>query len=84
MKLLIMPSPIYNAQLFQSPYATTQFKLAGTLDGFIDLAVPEGKTYPLSLAEAEALAQALISAIGDVKTHCLYEKDPRLIDKSNP
>jgi hypothetical protein len=65
----------FKAKLFQVPWETEHFKVVGTLDGFIDLAVPHGGTYPLSLDEARSLATALSDAISDVKEHCLYERD---------
>jgi hypothetical protein len=71
--LIQMPANTYTAKLFESGV----FKLAGTLDGFIDLATPRG-TYALSLDEANGLAMAICNAIGDVKENCLYERDALL------
>lgn len=73
--LLVMPPRTFTAKLFTVPWESNSFKLAGTLDGFIDLAVPCGGTYPLSLGEAKQLASALTSAIVDIESNCLYEKD---------
>jgi hypothetical protein len=76
--IIEMPPQTYNAKLFSSPWEGKTFKLAGTLDGFIDLAVPKGGTYPLSLEEARSLVDALNIAITDVQTRCLFEKDSLL------
>lgn len=71
--LLQMPKPTFTAKLFESG----AFKVAGTLDGFIDLATPRG-TYTLSLEDAHSLAMAICNAIGDVKANCLYDRDALL------
>lgn len=73
MTVIQMSPRTYTAELFEAGL----FKTAGTLDGFIDLATPNG-TYPLTLAEAHDLAMALCSAIADVKTNCLYDSDALL------
>lgn len=74
MTILRMPARTFTAKIAKVPWETTAFKLAGTLDGFIDLATPGG-TYPLSLQEAESLVAALEEVIDDVRRNCLYELD---------
>ena len=72
----------YEARRFDVLGDFGRFQLSGTLDGFIDLAVHDdrgGRTYPLSLEEASALAAALNGAIKDVATNCLYDRDALLI-----
>lgn len=69
-----MPPLTFTAKLFEPGI----FKVAGTLDGFIDFATPNG-TYPLSLEEAGNLVEALSGAIADVKASCLHERDSLLI-----
>lgn len=70
----------YSAKLFEVLFDDLKpFKVAGTLDGFVDFATPMGgPTYPLSLDEARQLVAALNSAIHDVETNCLYERDALL------
>ena len=82
MKLLTFPPPSYSAKLFEVNWENRVFKIAGTLDGFIDFATPESGTYPLSLDEAERLAKALGDAIADVRKNCMYESDALLEGKS--
>src|ERR1700733_6026521 len=48
-----MPPVTFVAKLFTAKFGTGEFKTAGTLDGYIDLALPEGGTYQLSIDEAE-------------------------------
>ena len=74
--LIEMPPSTFKAKLFE----TEHFKVAGTLDGFVDLATSDG-TYQLSLDEAQALASALNGAIADIKSNCLYDRDA-LLEKS--
>lgn len=73
MSILQMPARTYNAKLFEAGH----FKIAGTLDGFIDLSTPTG-IYPLTLAEAEELKAVLSGSIADVKANCLYDSDALL------
>jgi len=73
MTVIQMPPRTFRAKLFEAG----AFKAAGTLDGFIDLATPNG-TYVLSIETAQALAMAVCNAIGDVKTNCLYDDDALL------
>lgn len=74
-ELIQLPPHTYRAKLFESPWETTCFPLTGTLDGFIDFAMPQGGTYPLSLDEARCLVVALNASIADVKENCLYGRD---------
>lgn len=76
-KLIQMPSNTYRAKLFSVPHGENEFLVAGTLDGFIDLATPNG-TYQLSLLEAEGLGAALGMSIADIKDNCLYDLDAHL------
>ena len=78
-EVLKFPSPTYRAKSFTSPFENEEFQLSGTLDGFIDLAVPNGGTYPLSVEEAKLLVAALSGAIADVQANCLYERDALLV-----
>jgi hypothetical protein len=64
----------YSAKAFRA----CDFQLSGTLDGYIDFAVPERGTYVLSLDEARALIAALNSAVEDVRANCLYDRDALL------
>ena len=69
-KLVTMKARTFTAKLLLAG----QFKVAGTLDGFVDLATPQG-TYALSLSEALELAKAIADAVADVQANCLYEDD---------
>ena len=77
-KLLVMPNHTYTAALFKVDWEGKEFHIAGTLEGFIDLAIPNGGTYPLSLEGAGRLRDALTSSIKDVTTNCMYERDALL------
>jgi hypothetical protein len=70
MSVVKFPSRTYTAKLFE----VEDFKVAGTLDGYLDLAVP-GVTYQISPMKALALATALRSAVEDVRANCLYDND---------
>lgn len=78
-KLLRIPDSTFNAKLFEVSWESEVFKVSGTLDGFIDLAVPKRGTYPLSVDEARNLSKALNGAISDVQANCLYEQDASLL-----
>lgn len=80
MSVVQMPARTYVAKLFEAKWENAVFKVAGTLDGFLDFAAPGGGTYPLTLEEAEGLVKALQSGISDVKANCLYEKDAIFIN----
>ena len=77
-KLIEIPKNTFTAKLFEASWDTSVFKVAGTLDGLIDLAVPGGGTYPLSLDEARGVIVALNNAIADVKANCLHARDSLL------
>jgi hypothetical protein len=81
MSILRFERKTYTAKLFGVPIGDG-FKLAGTLDGFIDFAVPERGTYQLTLDEARAMVAALTGAIEDVKANCLYDRDALLLPES--
>lgn len=53
--------------------------MGGTLDGYIDFAIPRGKTFQLSLGEARAMIAALQGAVADVQANCLYDRDTLLV-----
>jgi hypothetical protein len=74
-----MPKRTYVAKLHEVQSETGVFKTAGTLDGFIDLAVPRGGTYQLNLSEARGLIAALSGTIADVEANCMYERDSLLV-----
>lgn len=76
-KIIEMPPKTYRAKLFEVSIGGSDFKVAGTLDGCIDLATTHG-TYQLTEQEAFELAQALIESVKDVHANCLYDKDPLL------
>jgi hypothetical protein len=69
--VLRFPPRTYSAKLFQA----VGFKVAGTLDGFIDFAVPGGKTFQLSIEEAHDMVSALNGAVADIRANCLYDRD---------
>jgi len=73
-----MPKKTYVAKLHEAQWGPCILKVAGTLDGFIDLAMP-GRTYPLSLSEARALIAALSGTIADVEANCMYDRDSLLV-----
>lgn len=64
----------YTAKLFEA----AGFKTAGTLDGYVDLAVPQGGTYQLTLDEALLLIAALHGVVSDIRANCLYDRDALL------
>lgn len=68
----------YTAQPFFAESSCGAFQMSGTIEGLIDLAVPQGNTYQLSIVEARILAAALLSAASDVELNCLKDKDPIL------
>ena len=63
----------YTAKLFEA----AGFKIAGTLDGYIDLATSNG-TYQMSVAQALMLVAALHGAVADINENCLYDRDALL------
>ncbi len=74
-KVLEMKPRTYTAKLFEVAVGNYVFQFAGTLDGFIDFAIPQSGTYPLSMAEAKEMVSALSHSIDDVEANCLHEKD---------
>jgi hypothetical protein len=58
--------PTYSARVFSVPWEGKHFLVAGRQDGAIDFVVPDVGSYPLRLADAEALIVALCSAVADV------------------
>lgn len=72
-----IPVKTYVAKLFEITREGKSLKVAGTLDGSIDLATPRG-TFTLSLDEARQLIAALKDSITDVSDNCLYERDDLL------
>ncbi len=77
-RVIQMPPRTYTAILFEVPHADGVFKLAGTLEGFIDFAFPQGPTYLLTLDQAQRLAVALGKAVADVRANCMYGQDALL------
>jgi hypothetical protein len=73
------PRQTYSAKGFSVDVGNYTFLMSGTIDGFIDLVIPDGPTYPLGLEEAEAFCAALHWAIQDVRENCQYDRDPLLI-----
>jgi hypothetical protein len=69
--VLSFPPRTYCATLFEA----NEFKVAGTLDGYIDFAVPGYKTFQLSMDEINDLVSALNGAAADVRCNCLYDRD---------
>lgn len=69
--VLRFPPRTYCAKLFEA----NDFKVAGTLDGYIDFAVPGYKTFQLSMNEINDLVSALNDAVADVRSNCLYDRD---------
>ena len=69
----------YSAKLFTVECQHGDFKIAGTLDGFIDLAIPQGKTLQLTPEEARTLAAQLQSSVEDIEKNCLYDRDALLM-----
>lgn len=56
----------YDAKVFNVPWEGKIFMVAGRQDGTLDFVVPNVGSYPLRLADAEALIVALCSAVADV------------------
>jgi hypothetical protein len=78
--ILPMPPRTYVAREFCCKWESKTFKISGTLDGFIDFAVPDMGTFPLSPTEARAMANALLGAVEDVEKRCLYDADSLIAD----
>lgn len=59
-----------------------RFDLAGTLDGFVDMAVTQSDgrhlTYSLTCDELRQLIAASHAVIEDIQTNCLFDRDPLL------
>ena len=72
----------YTAKQFSVCINGNTFLISGTLDGFIDFALPKGGTYQLTLDEARILVASLNSAVEDVFKNCLYDRDA-LLEKSH-
>jgi hypothetical protein len=73
----------YRAALKEILASGFQFKIAGTLDGFVDLAVTESdgshRTYNISSSEARQLADALLFVVEDIGKNCLYDRDALIV-----
>ncbi|HEY3620711.1 MAG TPA: hypothetical protein VGK96_28240 [Candidatus Sulfotelmatobacter sp.] len=74
MMVIAFPPRTYSAKSFVAGC----FQVSGTLDGYIDLAIPEGGTYVLDIDEVKVLRDALTGALDDVRANCLYERDALL------
>jgi hypothetical protein len=77
-QLLTMPANTYRAKIFRLPLGDHRFTIAGRIEGGIDFAVPQGRTYLLTVEQAAALAAALNGAVEDVAQNCRYGKDALL------
>ena len=69
----------YNAKLFTVDTIYGEFKIAGTLCGAIDLALPTGNTLALTPDEVAAIISALSAARHDVLENSRPFTDLRLI-----
>ena len=73
----------YEAKCFKVFGSGFEFQVAGTLDGFLDLAVIQSDgshlTYNITCNDARALAAALNSGASDVQENCLFDRDPLLM-----
>lgn len=76
--ILQMPPQTYCAKLFEVACDGGVFRIAGTLDGAVDLALPEGGTYVLAMETAQRLASALLDVTDDIRRNCLYDRDALL------
>lgn len=56
----------YDAKVFRVPWEGKTFEVAGRQDGTLDFVVPDGRSFPLRLVDAEAMIVALCSAVADV------------------
>lgn len=70
---------LYTAKSFSARTGPGEFSCSGTLCGHIDLATPEGLTYPLSPDEVFALIHALQNSREDVLQNSRPLSDPRII-----
>lgn len=72
----------YDAKLFTVPASGLLFKIAGTLDGFVDLAIIEtsgrSATYSVTIDEARLLADRLLNVAKDIQSNCLFDRDSLL------
>jgi hypothetical protein len=64
----------YTAKLFE----VEGFKIAGTLDGFVDLATPNGPTFQISRDTALMLAAELMACVADINKNYLFDRDALL------
>ena len=69
----------YEAKLFVVDTVYGEFKIAGTLCGAIDIALPIGKTMTLTPNEVRSLIIALTNSRDDVLQNSRPFSDPRLI-----
>ncbi len=68
----------YDAKLFTVGTVYGDFKIAGTLCGAVDVALPIGKTLTLTSDEVAALIVALSASRQDVLANSRPFTDPRL------
>ena len=68
----------YAAKGFTVETSFGTFKISGTLEGHVDLAVPNGGTYALTQDEMRLLLAAMNGALEDVHSNCLYDGDALL------
>ena len=71
----------YSALLKTVKDSGFEFNVAGTLDGFVDLAITDRdghRIYNISCNGARSLAAALLAVAEDIDKNCLYERDALL------
>ena len=77
--------PSYCAKLCVETLSGLDVRIAGTLDGYIDLAIrpvsTPNITYSLSCDDARQLIAMLHSVISDIQGNCLFDRDPLLRDR---
>jgi hypothetical protein len=82
MSVIAFRKRTYTAKSFSLYTKGLEFRLSGTLDGMIDLAVMDNagnsRTYPIEPSQARQLADKLCAAALDVELHCLYDNDALL------
>jgi hypothetical protein len=73
----------YSAKLLVLEASALRFTISGTLCGHLDFCIQESNgqsgTYTLTSADACRLIAALHAVVGDIQTHCLFERDPLLM-----
>lgn len=77
----------YEAKLVRFQASGFEFHIAGTLDGFIDLAIVRSDgshlTYIITCDDARRLIAGLNTVVDDIQRNCLFDRDPFLVDNSH-